>query len=110
MDSSISFLLHKFALVFLCVGFLTSCGKVSKDYADKINKAADAEKYMTYEQISKDLGTDYSGQIVDVLGGGVLTWTTKKGETTSTLAVTFNKDRQATGALFHSTTSSDDTK
>lgn len=40
--------------ILVCVTLLTSC--VSQSYADKINKAAESKKYVTYEEVIKKFG------------------------------------------------------
>ena len=43
--------------VLLSVTTLTACSKCNQKYADKINEKAEAEKWLTYEKVLKDLGT-----------------------------------------------------
>lgn len=61
-----------FAFVMLLV--LVSCkgGNVSKSYADKINKAAEAGNYITLEEVEKALG-DYAQVNVTTSGYGTVT-------------------------------------
>ena len=37
---------------------LTSCGKISQGYADKVNKAAEAGEHYDYDKVMKDLGKE----------------------------------------------------
>ena len=46
------------ALCFVTVITLASCSKVSKSYADKINKAHENGNDLTYEDVVKDLGDE----------------------------------------------------
>ena|SRR5574344_2971258 len=93
-----------FALIFLCLTMLISCGSVSQKYADKVNKAVEDEKTLTVEQVRKDLGTETSGLLV--AGAGVLVWQTTKDKTTKTLSITFLKNA-ATKAVYLETTTSE---
>ena len=43
---------------FVLLVSLASCSKVSKSYADKINKAVENKEPLTVEQVKKDLGDE----------------------------------------------------
>lgn len=54
---------------------LAACG-VSQKTADKINEAAKAKEYLTWSEVVKDLGTDYTGLSVGDASKvtGAVTW------------------------------------
>ena len=51
-----------------CVFAFASCSNISESYAKKINKAAEADKHYTYEDVKKDLGEDVVDVTVSLLG------------------------------------------
>lgn len=62
-------------LVVMCLTVLTACSNVSQTYADKINKAAEKDKHLTYTEVLEDLGDNAvditflkSGVIIAVQG------------------------------------------
>ena len=60
--------LSSLLLVLVACFTLASCSKISESYAEKINKAAEKEDYITYEQVKKALGDDAIFVGVEVLG------------------------------------------
>ena len=60
--------LSSLLLVLVACFTLASCSKISEGYAKKINKAAEKEDYITYEQVEKALGDDAVFVGVELLG------------------------------------------
>lgn len=95
---------------------LVGCGSVSQNYADKVNKKAEDEKYLTYDQVMKDLGknpiSDLTAEGFGVGRSGAVTWAKgcksaddydKKldaGKTVKTITVTFLNGK-ATAASYN---------
>lgn len=90
---------------------LASCGNnFTQKYADKINSAAATENEkddLTFDQVQKALGKDYSGVLLS--GTGIATWTKTKGNTTYSMVVTFAKNK-ATGCVYSETTKDEEKK
>lgn len=107
MKKIISKVLGFFAGLFM-VFALVGCN-ISEDYAEKINKAADAGERYTYAEVIDDLGDNYSGKLV--LESGALTWykgydsyeeakaAYDEGKTVKLIVVTF-LGGEATGAAY----------
>ena len=60
--------LSSLLLVLVACFTLASCSKISEGYAKKINKAAEKEDYITYEEVEKALGDEAVFVGVEVLG------------------------------------------
>ena len=59
-------------LVVLCLTALTACSNISQAYADKINKAAENDKPLTYSEVLEDLGDNAIDIVVPVINTGVI--------------------------------------
>lgn len=42
----------------MCVSLFAGCSKATKQYADKVNQAAEKGEHLTYTQVLKDLGDE----------------------------------------------------
>lgn len=75
--------------VLLSVTTLTACSKCNQKYADKINEKAEAEKWLTYEKVLKDLGEEAKDATIEAFGvrGGFITLTEEKGNVKKVLIV-----------------------
>lgn len=60
--------LSSLLLVLAACFTLASCSKISQKYADKINKAAEKEEYVLYEDVKDALGDEAVFIGVEVLG------------------------------------------
>ena len=59
-------------LVVLCLTALTACSNISQAYADKINKAAEKDKPLTYSEVLEDLGDNAIDIVVPIINTGVI--------------------------------------
>lgn len=100
MKKFIKFFVVALALV-LSVTTLTACSKCNQKYADKINEKAEAEKWLTYEQVMKQLGKEAKDATVEAFGkrGGLITLTEEKGNLKKVLVVTI-ADGKAVSAAY----------
>ena len=99
-----------------CVSVFASCGKISRSYADKINKAYEDREPLTYTEVKEHLGDDVadltfleSGVIIAVKGCD--SWEDieemlNDGKTVKGLYVVFALGK-ATGAEYREITLSD---
>ena len=87
--------------VLLSVTTLTACSKCNQKYADKINEKAEAEKWLTYEKVLKDLGKEAKDATIEAFGvrGGLITLTEEKGNVKKVLVVTI-ADGKAVSAVY----------
>jgi len=59
-------------LVVMCLTVLTACSNISQAYADKINKAAEKDKPLTYSEVLEDLGDNAIDIVVPIINTGVI--------------------------------------
>lgn len=62
------FKLSSLVLLLVCLATLVGCSKISQGYADKINKAADKNEHITYEEVKDALGDESVFVGVELLG------------------------------------------
>lgn len=106
-------LMFLFVLVFAMIAFV-GCAGVNQSYADKVNEAAEAKEYLTYEDVVKDLGEPtikVAGSIAILDVTGAATWAkgcdtaeelaakVEAGEAVDTIVITFANGK-AMGAKF----------
>lgn len=88
--------------VVLSITTLTACSKCNQKYADKINEKAEAEKWVTYEKVLKDLGKEAKDGTIEapVIGRNGLITLTKETKTLKKVLVVTIADGKAIGAVY----------
>ncbi len=95
-------------LVLFMALVLVGCAGVSESYAEKVNKAAEADEHLLYADVIEDLGEaqiDLAGDVPFVGVSGICTWLkgcedvteakakVSNGETVYALTITFGGDK-----------------